>query len=96
MFVVTNTIRVPADHAGQIEAGFSGSAERMRQVPGCTGFMFLKEEGTSDPVVYTALTQWENEAAFADWLDSEQFRRTHSGPNNRAAGGEVKRYTVIA
>jgi heme oxygenase (staphylobilin-producing) len=95
MYVVTNTIRVPAAHAAHVEAGFSGSAERMRQVPGCTGFMFLKEEGESDPCVYTALTHWENEAAFTTWLNSDQFRQAHSGASDRASGGDVKRYQVI-
>ncbi|HVX30847.1 MAG TPA: antibiotic biosynthesis monooxygenase family protein [Nitrolancea sp.] len=92
---MTNTIRVPAAHAEQVEAGFSGSAARMRQVPGCTGFMFLKEEGTSDPCVYTALTQWEDEQSFTNWLASDQFRQAHSGANDRASGGEVKRFSVI-
>jgi heme-degrading monooxygenase HmoA len=96
MYVVTNTIRVPAAHASHVEAGFSGSAERMRQVPGCTGFLFLKEDSDTDPCVYTALTQWEDEAAFTTWLASDQFRQSHSGANDRASGGEVRRYTVIA
>ncbi|HEX7104051.1 MAG TPA: antibiotic biosynthesis monooxygenase [Nitrolancea sp.] len=96
MYVVTNTIRVPAAHAAHVEAGFSESAERMRQVPGCTGFLFLKEEPSADPCVYTALTQWDNEADFTDWLASDQFRQAHSGVNDRASGGEVRRYAVIA
>ncbi len=97
MYVVTNTIRVPEGHAAQVEAGFSSSAERMRQVPGCTGFLFLREDPSTDPCVYTALTQWEDEAAFAAWLASDQFRQAHSGgAGDRASGGDVKRYTVIA
>ena len=96
MYVVTNTIRVPVVHAAHVEAGFSGSAERMRQVPGCTGYLFLKEEPSADPRVYTALTQWKDEAAFTTWLASDQFRQAHVGANDRASGGEVHRYTVIA
>lgn len=97
MYVVTNTIQVPAGHAAQVETGFSGSAARMRQVPGCIGFLFLKEEASADPCVYTALTQWEDEAAFTTWLASDQFRQAHTGgANDRASGGDVKRYTVIA
>jgi heme-degrading monooxygenase HmoA len=96
MYVVTNTIRVPAAHVAHVEASFGGSAARMRQVPGCSGFMFLKEEGESDPCVYTALTQWDDEAAFTTWLASDQFRQSHSGANDRASGGEIRRYALIA
>ena len=95
MYVVTNTIQVPPAHATQVEAGFSDSAARMRQVPGCTGFMFLKDDSASDPCVYLALTEWEDEAAFTTWLASDQFRQAHSGANDRASGGEVRRYSVV-
>jgi heme-degrading monooxygenase HmoA len=96
MYVVTNTIRVPAAHAAHIEHGFSGSAERMSQVAGCIGFMFLKDEAASDPLVYVALTQWEDEEAFTAWVSSDSFRSAHANPGNPAAAGEIHRYSVIA
>jgi len=96
MYVVTNTIRVPAEHAAHIEHGFGGSAERMKQVAGCLGFMFLKEEVDSDLLVYIALTQWEDEAAFTDWVSSDAFRNAHSNQGDSGATGEVHRYRVIA
>jgi len=96
MYVVTNTIRVPAEHAAHIERGFGGSAERMKQVTGCLGFMFLKEEATSDVLVYVALTQWEDEAAFTAWLSSDAFRNAHSGQGDSGASGEIHQYRVIA
>lgn len=96
MYVVTNTIRVPAAHASQIERGFGGSAERMGQVTGCLGFMLLKDEAASDPLVYVALTRWEDEAAFNKWASSDAFRHAHANQGESGASGEVHRYTVIA
>jgi len=95
MYVVTNTIRVPAEHAGRIEQGFSGAAERMAQVAGCVGFLFLKDEDAGEQIRYVALTQWENEAAFNAWISSDSFRHAHAG-GNPSASGEIHRYTVIA
>lgn len=95
MYVVTNTLRVPAEHAAQLEQGFAHSVDRMRQIPGCLNFTLLKEEETQGHSIYVAMTHWEDEAAFNAWLGSEDFRRAHAHAGQSGAMGEVHRYAVV-
>jgi heme-degrading monooxygenase HmoA len=96
MYVVTNTVRVQAEHAAHIERRFGGSAERMKQVTGCLGFMFLKDEAAGEPLVYIGLTQWEDEAAFTAWVASDAFRNAYSNQGDSGTSGEIHHYRVIA
>ena len=95
MYVVANTLRVPAERAGRIEQGFAHAAERMRQVPGCASFTLLKEEGTSGESVYVAMTHWQDEASFKAWTASDAFRQAHAGAGDSGASGELHTYTVV-
>jgi len=95
MYVVTNTLRVPADHAANLERGFSHSVERMKQTPGCVNFTLLKEAKVDGDPVYVAMTHWKDEAAFNAWVASEDFRRAHANAGQSGAMGEVHSYTVV-
>ena len=95
MYVVANTLRVPADRAARIEQGFAHSAERMRQVPGCVRFTLLKEVSTTGEAVYVAMTHWQDEAVFRAWAASDAFRQAHAGAGESGASGEVHTYTVV-
>lgn len=95
MYVVANTLRVPADRAARIEQGFAHSSGRMRQIPGCVSFTLLKEEPAGEEVVYVAMTHWQDEAAYGAWVSSEDFRRAHAGAGDSGASGEVHTYTVV-
>jgi heme oxygenase (staphylobilin-producing) len=95
MYVVTNTLRVPAEHAANVEHGFSHSVDRMKQIPGCLNFTLLKEEGVEGNPVYVAMTHWQDEAAFRAWVASEDFRRAHANAGQSGAMGEVHSYSVV-
>ncbi len=97
MYVVMNRLTVAPAQAEQLEQGFAHSAGRMRAVPGCLNFNLLKEkqEGGAGETVYVALTQWEDEAAFTAWTESESFRRAHANSGQSGAMGEVHRYHTI-
>jgi heme-degrading monooxygenase HmoA len=95
MYVVMNRLTVAPEQAGHLEQGFSHSAGRMRDVPGCLNFNLLKEEGITGETVYVAVTQWEDEAAFTAWTGSESFRRAHANAGQSGAMGEVHAYTTI-
>ena len=56
----------------------------MRAVPGCLNFNLLKEAGIEGDAVYVAMTEWENEAAFHAWTESDAFRRAHANAGNPA------------
>ncbi len=95
MYVVMNRLTVAPEHAENLEHGFSHSAGRMREVPGCVNFNLLKEEGVAGDTVYVALTQWQDKAAFKAWTESESFRRAHANAGQSGAMGEVHAYTAI-
>jgi len=95
MYVVTNTLRVPAEHAEHIEKAFSGSGEHMKQTPGCLGFQLLREVKNGEEPVYIAMTTWEDEASFKAWMTSDDFRRAHANAGDSPASGEVHQYEVV-
>ena len=95
MYVVMNRLTVAPEQASHLEQGFAHSAGRMRAVPGCLDFKLLKEEGVTGDTVYVALTQWDDEAAFTAWTESESFRRAHANAGQSGAMGEVHAYTTI-
>ena len=95
MYVVTNTLRVPAEGAARIEQGFAHAGGRMRQIPGCVSFHLLKEEAADGQAVYIAMTHWQDEASFQAWVRSEDFRRAHANAADSDASGEVHTYTVL-
>ncbi len=95
MYVVMNRLTVATEHAGRLEEGFAHSAGRMREIPGCVHFSLLKEAGVEGESVYVALTQWEDEAAFRAWTESDAFRRSHANAGQSGAMGEVHRYTSV-
>ena len=95
MYVVMNRLTVPVEQAGHLEQGFSHSAGRMHEVPGCLNFNLLKEERIDGEAVYVALTEWETEAAFRAWTESDAFRRAHANAGQSGAMGEVHMYTAV-
>ncbi len=95
MFVVTNTLRVPSEHAAHIEQAFSSSSEHMKQIEGCVGFQLLRETKGEHEQVYVAMTTWQDERAFKDWMESADFRRAHANTGDSPASGEVHSYEVV-
>lgn len=67
----------------------------MRAVPGCGDFHLLRETGTEGETVYMVLTEWEDEAAFRAWTESDAFRRAHANAGQSGAMGDVHLYTAI-
>lgn len=95
MYVVMNRLTVAPENAGHLEQGFAQSAGRMRAVPGCGDFHLLKETSTEGDAIYMVVTEWENEAAFRAWTESDAFHRAHANAGQSGAMGEVHLYTAI-
>jgi heme-degrading monooxygenase HmoA len=98
VIVVSNRIQVAKGHEEAFEKRFEGWA---RLVENYFGFIRLeilrpmsvqmhgKLLGGSD--YYVVLTYWENEQAFIDWTESEDFRTAHSSrpPKEMFSGPNV-------
>jgi heme-degrading monooxygenase HmoA len=97
MIVVSNRIQVALGHEEAFEKRFEGRARLVENSPGFIRLEILRPRtvqmhgkplGGSD--YYVVLTYWENEQAFIDWTESDDFRTAHasrppkemfSGPN---------------
>jgi len=73
MFIAMNRFQVQAGRGADFEAAWRNRDSYLDQVPGFVRFHLLKgEEGT-----YISHSTWESEQAFADWTESEAFRKAH-------------------
>ncbi len=95
MYVVMNRLTVSEENTGRLEEGFSRSVERMKSVPGCVAFTFLKEDGIEGDPVYISMTNWESEEAFHAWTQSEAFRASHRNAGGTGAHGEIHMYRAV-
>ena len=98
MIVVSNRIQVAAGHEAAFEKRFEGRAGLVENHPGFIRLEILcpkpvtihgKTMGGSD--YYVVLTYWEDEQAFLNWTESEDFRVAHANrpPKEMFAGPNV-------
>ena len=82
--VKINAITVPEGMGEQLEARFAGRAKMVEQFDGFEDFQLLRPtEGESRYFVYT---RWASEAAFQNWMQSQDFNRGHASA--QAAGDD--------
>lgn len=99
--VKVNVLRVPAEHAAELERRFAGRAGAVERAEGFEGFELLRPvEGVDHYLVYT---RWRSEADFARWASSDAFTQGHrqagtgSAPRDRpaATGPELWSFEVV-
>jgi heme-degrading monooxygenase HmoA len=95
MFIVTNTMHVPAEDIPHIAQAFRGSDERMQQVPGCLDFKLMLEEKSEGEPVFVAMTTWEDEQSFQTWMQSDEFQQAHTNAAGSSIIGEMHSYAVV-
>ena len=75
--VKINAITVPKDKQERFEERFRGRAGAVEKTPGFAWFELLRPlEGTDQYLVYT---RWENEEAYREWEEGQDFARSHDG-----------------
>jgi len=85
--VKINAITIPEGMGEQLEARFAGRAKMVEQFDGFEDFQLLRPtEGESRYFVYT---RWASEAAFQNWMQSQDFNRGHASA--QAAGDDDSR-----
>jgi heme-degrading monooxygenase HmoA len=98
MIVVSNRIQVAAGHEAAFEKRFEGRAGLVENHPGFIRLEILRPTsvkmhgttmGGSD--YYVVLTYWEDEQAFLNWTESDDFRLAHANrpPKEMFAGPNV-------
>jgi len=96
MYVVANRVPVAKGWEARFEERFRRRAGQVDKQPGFVRMDILRPVDGDSP--YVVLTTWENEAAFNDWVGSDDFKLAHQNPLPKEAfGGEgrLERYEVV-
>ncbi len=94
MYIVMNRFHL---NPGQHEAFETRWRERrsyLKTQPGFVRFRLLKQDDTH----YSSYAEWESEAAFTAWTNSEAFRKAHgqgAPAGSLAEGPKLERWEVI-
>ena len=92
MFVVTNRIPIAKDFREEFEQRFKNRAGQIDKQPGFVRMEILRP--LTDDGCYCVSVVWEDEAAFKNWVKSEDFAIAHRNPMSKEAyAGEAKMET---
>ena len=83
MFIVANRIPVASDWENEFEERFRKRAGEIESQPGFVQMQILKP--LSEDAPYIVQTTWKNEAAFQNWIKSEDFKVAHQNPMPKEA-----------
>lgn len=95
-YVVANRVYVNPGFEEEFETRFKNRAGEIDKQPGFVSMEVLKPE--SDGTPYVVLTHWQDEAAFKNWVGSEDFKKAHANPMSKEAfaeGGGLEQYSTV-
>lgn len=85
MYVVTNRLDIPAERAEAFEARFTSNMEtNLADVAGLLRAALQRPVEAGQP--YLAVMEFDSEADYTAWRDSEAFSRSHGKPQEGGAG----------
>ncbi len=96
MFVVTNRVFVHPNWHKEFEDRFQKRSGQIDKQPGFKHMQILKPQSNDTP--YIVYTEWQDEAAFKNWVGSEDFKLAHQNPMPEEAfskKGALEQHTVI-
>mgnify|MGYP005632516949 FL=1 len=96
MHVVTNRVFVHPDWQHEFETRFEQRAGQIESQPGFKKMQILKPN--SDQAPYVVYTEWQSEAAFKQWVGSDDFKLAHQNPMPDEAftqKGMLEQHTII-
>lgn len=95
MYVTTNRIKVRKGYGPQLEQLFQHQGGVARE-PGFLGFERWKSDRSPEHEEYLVVTHWESQEAHNQWVESDSFKRAHSGPPSDfiLGPGELGSYDV--
>jgi len=76
MIVAVNRIFVKKEYQNDFEERFRGRKRLIEKQPGFIKIEILKPIGGED---YLIMSYWERREDFEAWVNSEDFKRAHSG-----------------
>lgn len=81
-----NAIEVPEGMGEVLEQRFAAAGGNVATAPGFLGFELLRPTGENEKR-YFVVTHWESVEAFDNWVNSENFARSHAAPADTPAQG---------
>ena len=96
MYVVTNRVYVHPDWHKEFEDRFQKRSGQIDKQAGFKRMQILKPQSSDIP--YIVYTEWQDEAAFKNWVGSEDFKLAHQNPMPEEAfvkKGALEQHTVI-
>ena len=78
MYVGTNRLQVHKGTGHKLEERFARQDGVERQ-PGFVSFQMWKLDSDEEHEEYLIVTHWESKEAQREWIQSDAFRRAHSG-----------------
>lgn len=97
MFVVTNRVPVESDWREKFEERFRQRAGQVDKQPGFLRMEIMRPADDNTP--YLVMTVWQDEQAFHDWVESDDFKLAHQNPlpkeAYKATGGGMEQHTII-
>jgi heme-degrading monooxygenase HmoA len=82
MFLAMNRFRIAKGREAEFVDHWRQRESYLAEVPGFQGFHLLQLEPLGDEpadfTLFASHTQWESEAAFEAWTQSEAFRKAHA------------------
>jgi|TARA_B110000238_G_C15847265_1_gene319467 heme-degrading monooxygenase HmoA len=96
MFVVTNRVFVHLDWHKEFESRFQKRSGQIDKQTGFKRMQILRPQSEDTP--YVVYTEWQDEAAFKNWVGSDDFKLAHKNPMPEQAftkKGALEQHTVI-
>ena len=95
-YIVTNRVPVKAAWHEEFERRFRARAGQIDAQPGFVRMRILRPTG--EATLWVVETEWESEAAFRQWIGSDDFRKAHADPMPKEAfddGGGLEQFDVV-
>ncbi len=95
-YVVANRVYVKSEFSEQFEQRFQNRSGEIDKQKGFVKMEVLKPVSEQTP--YVVLTHWQDEAAFKNWVGSEDFKIAHQNPMPKEAfleGGSMEQHEVV-
>ena len=80
----------------EFETRFRRRAGEIDKQPGFVSMRVLRPLGNQAP--YVVETEWQDQAAFRDWVNSDDFKRAHDNPLPKEAfdeGGGIEQFDIV-
>ena len=77
MFLAMNRFRIALGKEDAFVEHWRNRNSYLHEVPGFVSFNLLRAASNEDHTLFASHTVWESEQAFADWTQSEAFRKAH-------------------